>query len=89
MTNVDTRMARDNNSRTIQEAPALQKKFYSDATFDYVCRAAPGVALTTASWQVLRIRADGTKEFADGDSFFDNVATSLAVVAALTFTDLS
>jgi hypothetical protein len=82
---LDVQQPRDANSRTITEAGVLKQKIYSDTTYDYVCKSIPGTALATASWQVKRIDSDGSIEFADGNEHFDNVATSLAIVAALSY----
>lgn len=82
---LETTKPRDKNSRTIQEAPALKVKVYSDATYTYICRAVPGTALATAEWQIVRIDADGSKQFTDTKEFFKKAATSLVVVAAYTY----
>jgi len=59
---------------------------YTDATYNYVCVAPPGTPLTTAAWRVSREhKTSGRIEWVDGNGNFDNVATDLATVAALTF----
>jgi len=75
----------DKNSRTITDSTVLKQKIYSDATYDYYCLAIPGSALTSAVWQVIRMDSDGSITHADSNEYFDNLATSLVVVAALTF----
>lgn len=59
---------------------------YENATYKFFGEAVPGTALTAASWRVSRMNiADSQIEWADGNGNFDNVFTSLAVVAALSF----
>lgn len=66
--------------------PALTYVTYSDATYTYYCEAAVGTARSTAAWQVSRkTNATGDIVFA-GTGAFDQAATSLAVVGALTYT---
>lgn len=81
----DVRQPVDSNSRTIVDSTVLKQKVYSDANYDYFCLAPAGSALSSALWQVIRIDSDGSIQHADGNELFDNVATSLAVVAALSF----
>lgn len=53
---------------------------YSDATYDYYCEAAPGTALATAAWRIVRKnRSTGYWQYADGGAFA-NAATDLATV---------
>lgn len=53
---------------------------YSDATYDYYCEAAPGTALATAAWRIVRKhRSTGHWQHADGGAF-SNAATDLATV---------
>ena len=60
---------------------------YTSGLVNYVCKAAMGSALASAVWQVRKI--DSTTgivmTWADGNANYDNVATSLAVVAALSY----
>lgn len=59
---------------------------YSDATYTYYCEAPVGTARSTARWQVSRkTNATGDIIYA-GTGAFDQAATSLAVVGALTYT---
>lgn len=59
---------------------------YTDATYDYVCEAPPGNPLATAYWRVKRThKTSGRVEWVDGNGNFDNLATSLVVVAALSY----
>lgn len=59
---------------------------YSDATYTYYCEAAVGTARSTSGWQVSRkTNATGDIVWA-GTGAFDQAATSLAVVGALTYT---
>lgn len=59
---------------------------YTDATYNYFGEAVPGSALTAAVWRVSRMAISNSRvEWADGNGNFDNVYTSLAVVAALSF----
>ena len=66
-------------------APAL--KVYESGTVLYVCTAAPGSILTNAVWRIMKV--DTTTgviiTWCDGNSNYDNLATSLAVVAALSY----
>ena len=75
----------DSNSRTVIDSTILKQQIYSDATYDYFCLAAAGTALTDAYWQVIRVDSTGNINHADSNEYFDNVATSLAVVSALAF----
>ena len=66
--------------------PTLTYVTYSDATYTYYCEAAVGTARSTAAWQVSRkTSATGDIVYA-GTGAFDQAATSLAVVGALTYT---
>ena len=59
---------------------------YEDATYKYFGRASAGSDLTDPAWEVSRLNiATGRIQYADGNTNFDNVYTSLAVVAALDF----
>lgn len=64
---------------------AVALRIYNDGTYDYICKAAPGSAAASAVWQIRRIDSSGNTLFADGDANFDNLATSQAVVSALTY----
>lgn len=75
----------DANSRTIVDSAVLKQKVYSNATYTFMCLAVPGSTLSDSVWQVTRIDSDGSVEHADSDEMFNNVATSLAVVNALTY----
>lgn len=65
---------------------------YADATYNYYCVAAPRTPLATAAWRISRINkltlqeqwAASASEISSGD-MNTNLATSLAVVAALTY----
>lgn len=60
---------------------------YSSGTVDYVCKAAIGSLPSSAVWQVRKI--DTTSgvviTWADGNANYDNLATSLAVVEAFSY----
>jgi len=61
---------------------------YTDATYDYYCEAPPRTPLTEAFWRVSRINKTTLREEwaanSDGKLGF-NLATSLAIVAALDY----
>lgn len=83
---LETEYPTDVNSREITDTSILIIKNYADATYSYVCHAVPGSALTAEVWRVMRITtATSDTGFADGNAKFDNVATDLATVAALSF----
>lgn len=66
--------------------PALTYVSYSDATYTYYCEASPGTARSTAAWQISRkTNATGDIVYAETGAF-NQPATSLAVVGALTYT---
>lgn len=76
-------IADDNGNAVIDD---VSLKLYQDGTYIYVCTASPGSTLTDPVWQIKRLNTtDIAIEWADGDKNYDNVATSLAVVAALTY----
>lgn len=75
----------DANSRTILDSTVLKQKVYSNATYTFMCLAVPGSALTDAVWQIVRIDSDGSIMHADSDELFDNLATNLTIVNALTY----
>ena len=60
-------------------------KVYTDATYTYLCKARNGTALAVASWSVSRWDSAGSCDHADGDLKFDNLATDLTAVAALSY----
>jgi len=66
--------------------PILTMVKYSGSGYTYLCEAAPGTARSTAAWRVCRITdASGDCVYAAA-GLFAHAATSLAVVAALTYT---
>lgn len=66
--------------------PSLTMIKYTGSGYTYICEAAIGTARSTAGWRVLRITdATGDTVYA-GTGLFAHAATSLAVVAALTYT---
>ena len=65
------------------EDEAYITKIYSDASYYYFCKALPGVALSTPSWQVKRMDLTGSTTMAHGNDDFDNLATNLATVQGL------
>jgi hypothetical protein len=67
-------------------ASALTYVTYSDATYTYYCEAAVGTARSTALWQVSRKTNSTGDIIYAGTGAFDQAATSLAVVGALTYT---
>jgi len=70
----------------IFEAPIAFGPIYENATHKFFGEAAPGTALTAASWRVSRMSlTDSQIEWADGDSNFDNVFTNVTIVEALSF----
>ena len=60
---------------------------YQDGDLIYVCKAVIGSVLTAAVWQIRRLDVSSgvVMKWCDGNDNFDNVATSLSVVAALNF----
>jgi len=59
---------------------------YEDAAYKYFGEAEPGTALTSGTWRVSRMNKTTLQiEWVDGNGEFDNVFTSLVVVAALTY----
>jgi hypothetical protein len=60
---------------------------YVDATYEYYGKTHDiDAALGDSVWQVRRLRlSDSYVQYADGDVEFNNVFTSLSIVAALTF----
>ncbi len=64
-------------------------KIYDDSAGNqYICKAEPGTAITAALWQIQKVNVTGTIttiSWCDGNNEPDNVATSLAIVEALSF----
>ena len=60
---------------------------YEDGNFAYICRASEGTSVSAASWQVKKIDMSSgvVLKYADGNDSYDNLATSLAVVSALSY----
>lgn len=65
------------------EDEAYITKIYSDASYYYFCKALPGVALSTPSWQIKRMDSTGSTIMAHGDDNFDNPAIDLSTVQGL------
>jgi len=69
------------------EPRSLVPVIYEDGDVLYVCKATPGSALSDPVWQIIKL--DMTTgligKYADGNANFDNVATDLATVAALSY----
>jgi len=60
-------------------------QFYSDDDYTYICKATPGTALSSTSWQVKRLDSSGSKRYAGGDANFDNAATNLSTVQGYSY----
>jgi hypothetical protein len=60
---------------------------YESGSDIYICKAALGAALTSAVWQIKKVNTTSgvVVQWCDGDDDFDNLATSLSVVAALSY----
>jgi len=58
---------------------------YSDATYSYTCLGKPGTSITDAKWQVFRTKLSNNNIEHVDYGRFSQVATSLAVVAAMTY----
>lgn len=71
----------------VTDASTKSGPIYVDATYEYYGKTFTlNAALDDPVWQVRRMRlSDSYIQFADGDAEYNNVFTSLAVVAALTF----
>ncbi len=79
-------ISRTGTAAHVTDGALASGPIYQDATYKYFGDAVPGTALTAATWRVSRMRiSDSYVQWADGNGNFDNVYTSLAVVAALTF----
>jgi hypothetical protein len=64
---------------------SAKKKFYSDTSYDYVCYAKPGTALTASKWMVVRFDKS-TDDVTHADyGRFTQPATNVSVVAALSY----
>lgn len=79
----------DQSQRTINSLNAYITTIYSDATYQYVCTAAPDTALSDSTWLIYRVTlADGTvKQAVDANDHygFHSAATDISVVEALTY----
>jgi hypothetical protein len=75
----------DEQTKIIEDNEALV--VYESGTTLYVCKAAIGTAKTAAAWQIRKIdtSAGVITQWCDGNEKYDNVATSLAVVALLSY----
>ena len=60
---------------------------YESGNYIYVCSAALGTAVSTASWQIIRFDTTNVlvSRFADRNDSYDNLATDLATVAPLSY----
>lgn len=59
---------------------------YSNTTHDYICEGLPGTAAATAGWRIKRLEiSTGIETWCDGNDFFDNVATDIGTVVALSY----
>lgn len=59
---------------------------YNNGTHKFFGEAQPGTALATAAWRVSRMDISTKQvDWADGDSLFDNVFTSVGVVELLVY----
>jgi hypothetical protein len=76
------------NDKKFKSLSGLNFKYYDDgSTYEYFCWADAGTDIDDSFWAVCRLtKADSTIDWADGDDNYDNVATDLSTVAALTFT---
>lgn len=84
--NVDMNPISTGGAAHVTDAGFANGPVYTDGTYEYYGKALPGTALTAASWQVKRLNLSTSQvQFADGDSNPDNVFTSLAIVAALSY----
>lgn len=54
----------------------------SDATYDYFAFSKVGTDTTESKWMVFRVDTNGSLQYADGDTNFDNTA---ADISALTY----
>ena len=58
---------------------------YDDGTYRYMCFAKPGTAVNLARWKVMRTQTDVSVLWADGNTYYDNLATNLATVQGLSY----
>lgn len=66
-------------------SPPYTLVVYAGSGFTYYCSALPGTARSGSTWQVYR-KTDATGDFVyAGSGLFAHAATSLAVVAALSY----
>jgi hypothetical protein len=64
----------------------LALKVYESGTIMYVCTAEPGSALSSALWKIMKFDTSLLViTWCDGNSNYDNLATDLATVAALSY----
>ena len=76
----------DDGAAHVTDGALASGPIYTNGTYNYFGEAVPGSALTAAVWRVSRMSISTSQvEWADGNGNFDNVYTSLAVVAALSF----
>lgn len=76
----------DVNGAALVSDASPKTVIYTGTTYKYFCAAVPGSALTSNVWLIERLSiATGNRDHADGNINFDNVATSLVIVEALTF----
>ena len=84
--NIDVTDLGDRHGPAHVTDPSLTMIKYTGSGYTYICEAAIGTARSTAGWRVLRITdATGDIVYA-GTGLFAHAATSLAVVAELTYT---
>ena len=64
------------------DLPPLAVKITESGTTTYIAKAVVGTLQSSALWQVMKIdESSGTViTWADGDAFFDNVATDLTIL---------
>ena len=59
---------------------------YSDSTYVYHCEAKPRTSLTAAKWRITRVTTStARREFTANYENWSDVATSVGVVAALSY----
>ncbi len=75
------------NDKVFKSVSGLSFITYDDtSTYEYFCFATAGSVLTKPHWKIFRLtKANNRVEWCDGNDNFDNVATSLAVVEALSY----
>lgn len=71
----------------VTSSPSMAQIVYEEGSVMYVCKAPVGSSARSAVWQVQKV--DSTSgviiTWADGDDDFDNVATDLNTVKALSY----